>query len=718
MKNSEIHAVHSHHRRPQRKKTPLWKKLFMALVVIMVICVAGAGAGFLLSITGTLPDVSQTLSPAASSQIYDCKGRLITTVHAEQNRLPVKLADTPKDLQNAFIAAEDIRFYKHHGIDPIGIARAVVSNIRHRDATGQGGSTITQQLARNAFLTQEQTLKRKLLEAVLAVEIENKYTKAEILEMYMNQIYFGQGAYGVQTASHVYFGKDVKDLNLAQCAMLAGLPNSPNYYSPFHNLQAAKYRQGVVLDQMAKYGYISQEQANEAKAQDLGLVKPGSNQDSNKLASYFVNYVVQQVSDKYDSSAIYKEGLKIYTTLDLDMQKDAENAVNKDLPKGTKNAKGITQPQGALLAIETKTGDVKAMVGGRGEDQFNRATQMYRQPGSAFKPFTYVTALEKGMSPNMMLDNSAVSFAGGWSPKNYGHTTGGPVTMTEALVKSMNIPTINLANKVGMSNVIKTAEKCGISSLVDSGKYSDNNLSASIGGLSKGVSLWDMAQAYSVFANNGQLIKPRVILKIEDRNGNILEDHTGESDAEQVLDANAVARLNVMLQQAVMRGTGRNAYFGRPVAGKTGTTNGAHDAWFVGYTPNMVTAVWIGDDTSTNAGYTGGTIPATIFRDFMSQATASQSASSFNIPASIQGELAKAQNEAKAADQQAQGDEAVPDQDTSTTETNTQDSGKNSQSRSSQDKSDSGKKHNSSPDQARKSAAKAGKNILDQVAGQ
>ena len=690
----------------------------MALVVIMVICVAGAGAGFLLSITGTLPDVSQTLSPAASSQIYDCKGRLITTVHAEQNRLPVKLADTPKDLQNAFIAAEDIRFYKHHGIDPIGIARAVVSNIRHRDATGQGGSTITQQLARNAFLTQEQTLKRKLLEAVLAVEIENKYTKAEILEMYMNQIYFGQGAYGVQTASHVYFGKDVKDLNLAQCAMLAGLPNSPNYYSPFHNLQAAKYRQGVVLDQMAKYGYISQEQANEAKAQDLGLVKPGSNQDNNKLASYFVNYVVQQVSDKYDSSAIYKEGLKIYTTLDLDMQKDAENAVNKDLPKGTKNAKGITQPQGALLAIETKTGDVKAMVGGRGEDQFNRATQMYRQPGSAFKPFTYVTALEKGMSPNMVLDNSAVSFAGGWSPKNYGHTTGGPVTMTEALVKSMNIPTINLANKVGMSNVIKTAEKCGISSLVDSGKYSDNNLSASIGGLSKGVSLWDMAQAYSVFANNGQLIKPRVILKIEDRNGNILEDHTGESDAEQVLDANAVARLNVMLQQAVMRGTGRNAYFGRPVAGKTGTTNGAHDAWFVGYTPNMVTAVWIGDDTSTNAGYTGGTIPATIFRDFMSQATASQSASSFNIPASIQGELAKAQNEAKAADQQAQGDEAVPDQDTSTTETNTQDSGKNSQSRSSQDKSDSGKKHNSSPDQARKSAAKAGKNILDQVAGQ
>ena len=700
------------------EKNAFVKKLFMALVVIMVICVAGAGAGFLLSITGTLPDVSQTLSPAASSQIYDCKGRLITTVHAEQNRLPVKLADTPKDLQNAFIAAEDIRFYKHHGIDSIGIARAVVSNIRHRDATGQGGSTITQQLARNAFLTQEQTLKRKLLEAVLAVEIENKYTKAEILEMYMNQIYFGQGAYGVQTASHVYFGKDVKDLNLAQCAMLAGLPNSPNYYSPFHNLQAAKYRQGVVLDQMAKYGYISQEQANEAKAQALGLVKPGSNQDNNKLASYFVNYVVQQVSDKYDSSAIYKEGLKIYTTLDLDMQKDAENAVNKDLPKGTKNAKGITQPQGALLAIETKTGDVKAMVGGRGEDQFNRATQMYRQPGSAFKPFTYVTALEKGMSPNMMLDNSAVSFAGGWSPKNYGHTTGGPVTMTEALVKSMNIPTINLANKVGMSNVIKTAEKCGISSLVDSGKYSDNNLSASIGGLSKGVSLWDMAQAYSVFANNGQLIKPRVILKIEDRNGNILEDHTGESDAEQVLDANAVARLNVMLQQAVMRGTGRNAYFGRPVAGKTGTTNGAHDAWFVGYTPNMVTAVWIGDDTSTNAGYTGGTIPATIFRDFMSQATASQSASSFNIPASIQGELAKAQNEAKAADQQAQGDEAVSDQDTSTTETNTQDSGKNSQSRSSQDKSDSGKKHNSSQDQARKSAAKAGKNILDQVAGQ
>ena len=232
MKNSEIHAVHSHYRRPQRKKTPLWKKLFMALVVIMVICVAGAGAGFLLSITGTLPDVSQTLSPAASSQIYDCKGRLITTVHAEQNRLPVKLADTPKDLQNAFIAAEDIRFYKHHGIDPIGIARAVVSNIRHRDATGQGGSTITQQLARNFFLSPERTLMRKIKEVFLAIRIEQLLTKDEILELYLNKIYLGYRAYGVGAAAQVYFGKTVDQLTLNEMAVIAGLPKAPSTLNP------------------------------------------------------------------------------------------------------------------------------------------------------------------------------------------------------------------------------------------------------------------------------------------------------------------------------------------------------------------------------------------------------------------------------------------------------------------------------------------------------
>ena len=414
MKDSDIHRGL---RGGRGKKRSTFKKILIFLTVVFTIIFCGAAAGFASAVWGGLPDVSQTMTPDASSQIFDRKGRLITTVHAEQNRLPVPLSQVPKNLQNAFIAAEDVRFYEHHGIDPRGVLRALYNNIVHRDATGQGGSTITQQLARNAFLTQEQTIKRKLLEAVLALEIERKYTKDEILQMYMNQIYFGQGAYGIQTASKVYFGKDVKDLDLAQCALIAGLPNSPNYYSPFRSVDAAKSRQAVVLDQMAKYGYISQNEADTAKKADLHLAKQGAG-GTGETASYFISYIVQTLSDKYDSESIYKEGLKVYTTLDLDMQKDAEAAVKRQLPAGSKDKNGLTQPQGALLSIETKTGAIRAMVGGRGEDHFNRAVQMIRQPGSAFKPFTYVTALEKGMSPGTSLSNRKVTYAGGWTPKN------------------------------------------------------------------------------------------------------------------------------------------------------------------------------------------------------------------------------------------------------------------------------------------------------------
>lgn len=696
MKNSEIQSTRNRYRRAVRDKKPLWKKLITALLIICVICFTGAGAGFLLSVTGTLPDVSQNFRPEISSQIFDCNGKLITTVHAEQNRLPVSIDEIPENLQNGFIAAEDVRFYQHHGIDPRGILRAIYKNIISGNSTGQGGSTITQQLARNAFLSQDQTIKRKLLEAVLAIEIENKYTKKEILEMYINQIYFGQGAYGAQTASHIYFGKDVKDLNLAQCALLAGLPNSPNYYSPFRSLEAAKYRQGLVLDQMAKYGYITPEQAEEAKNADLGLMQPNSN-ESNNFASYFVSYVIQTISDKYDSDVVYKEGLKIYTTLDLDMQKEAEAAVKQGLPAGDKDANGLTQPQGALITIEAKTGNVKAMVGGRGEDQFNRAVQMYRQPGSAFKPFTYVTALEAGMSPLSMLGNERVTF-GGWSPKNYAGTTSAPVTMTEALVHSLNIPTVNLANKVGMSNVLETAKKCGISSLVESGPYNDGNLASALGGLTKGVSLWDMAKAYSVFANNGKLVQPRVILRVEDRNGNVLEDHNETPKEERVLEETAVQRLNAMLEQVVLRGTGGGAYIGTAMAGKTGTTDQEHDAWFVGYTPELVTAVWIGDDTGTDAGYTGGTIPATIWRDFMGQVISRMGSGNFDIPPSIRNEIGRSQAE--------------------TEKENKDKKDKSKEKDNKKDSSEDKNKKESLADKAKNSAEKVGKTLLDKVAGQ
>ncbi len=634
MRNSDI-------QRGKPKKKSSFKKIFFFLFIVLFIAGAGAAAGFFVSVTSHLPDVTGNITPNASSRIYDEKGRLITTVHAEENRIPVSIDQVPQHLQNAFVAAEDVRFYDHHGIDPRGILRAVFSNVVSGNATGQGGSTITQQLARNAFLTQEQTLKRKLLEVVLAFEIENKYTKKQILEMYMNQIYFGQGCYGIETASHVYFGKDVKDLTLPQCAMLAGLPNSPNYYSPFRSLEAAKYRQGIVLDQMAKYGYITEAEAAQAKAADVGLANPEAAKSTGSTASYFINYVIQTISDKYDSDAIYKEGLQVYTTLNLDMQKEAEKVMAANLPEGNKDANGLTQPQGALITVEVGTGHVKAMVGGRGEDHFNRATQMVRQPGSAFKPFVYLTAFENKFSPYDTVNNETKTYPGGWTPKNYGGTSGGKVTLEEALVHSMNIPTIDLADQVGMSKVLETATACGISTLVKD----DNNLAASIGGLTNGVSMIDMAKAYSVFANNGKLVEPSVILKVVDRNGNVLEDNSTVAPGKQVVDETSVQRLTCILEEVISRGTGGNAMIGRPMAGKTGTTDDEHDAWFVGYTPEMVTAVWIGDDTSSNAGYTGGTVPAAIWREFMSAALADYKYKAFDIPDSVRAEMARAKAE-------------------------------------------------------------------------
>ena len=584
MRNSEI-------RRQHKEKSSTVKKIFLFLFIIVFIAGAGAAAGFFLSVSSGLPDISANIAPDASSRIYDAKGRLITTVHAEENRLPVSIDEVPANLQNAFIAVEDNRFYEHLGVDPLGIIRAVFRNIISGNATAQGGSTITQQLARNAFLSQEQTLKRKLLEAFLALKIERQYTKKEILEMYMNQIYFGQGCYGIQTASKVYFGKDVKDLSLAQCALIAGLPNSPNYYSPFHSVEAAKQRQSIVLDQMVKYGYITESEAAAAKEADIHLARPQEQRGTDSVASYFVNYVIHLISEKYDSDAIYKEGLQIYTTLDLDLQKEAEAALKKNLPNAYTDDNNLTQPQGALVSIEVGTGYVRAMVGGRGQDHFNRAVQMTRQPGSAFKPFVYLTAFANKVTPFDILSNTAKDFGGGWTPKNYGGTSGGSVTVMEALVKSMNIPTVYLADQVGMGKIIQTAKNVGISTLVTEGEYSDTNLATALGGLTYGVSVWDMAKAYSVFANGGKLVEPTVIMKVVDRNGKVLEDHSGAPESTQAVDEASAWTLTSVLEEVISRGTGGNAYIGRPSAGKTGTTDDEHDAWFVGYTPDLSTAV-------------------------------------------------------------------------------------------------------------------------------
>lgn len=613
-----------------KKTSP--KRLFWICALLLILIVAGGGCGFISATLSNLPDVSN-VRPSASSQIYDVHGNLITTVHSTENRLPVPLKDVPKDLQNAFVATEDSRFYSHHGIDPVGILRAVWVNLVH-SGVSEGGSTITQQLARNAFLSQDRTFKRKISEALLALKIEQHYTKDEILEMYMNQIYFGQGAYGVQSAAHVYFGKDASQLTLAQAALIAGLPQSPNYYSPFNDLEASKKRQAVVLGQMVKYGYITQEQADQARQSDLGLVAKQEQTHEKSNASYFINYVIAQVSEKYGDDAIYKDGLKIYTTLDMDAQ-NAAVAAMQNLPTMYTDQNGLHQPQGAIVAMNPHNGYIVAMVGGRGDDAFNRASQAERQPGSAMKPFVYLAAIQSGKTPGSIVDDSPVDF-NGWRPQNYERNYEGNITYRYALQHSRNVPAVKIADEVGMSKIIDLAKKMGITTLTDE----DNNLSTALGGLTHGVSPLEMAEAYGVLANGGVKVQPTAIIKIVDRNGQVVEENSIQE--KRVVEEKDAAIITDMLESVISGGTGGNAAIGRPAAGKTGTTDDEKDAWFVGYTPDLVAAVWIGDDYgSETLGITGGSTPAVMWGQFMANALANTPASDFSVPASAQSAVSE-----------------------------------------------------------------------------
>ena len=609
------------HKPPQRGNG---SRILVVIAVVLAVMIVGVGCGFLTATLNTKQDL-EDVRPAASSQIYDINGNELANVHAEQNRVPVKISQVPEHLKDAFIAVEDVRFYDHSGVDPKGIMRAVFANITNK-GVAEGGSTITQQLAKNAYLSQDRTYKRKIQEVFLALQLERKYTKDEILELYLNQIYFGQGAYGVQAAARTYFGKDVKDLDLNECAMLAGIPKSPNYFSPLNNLQAAQERKAVVLDQMAKYGYISSSTAAKTKAERLKLVKP-QKQETNGLAAYFIDYVTQQMIEKYGADAVYQEGLKIYTTLDVDMQKAAEAAM-QNLPTYSTDGSGNKQPQGALVAIEPSTGYIKAMVGGRGTDQFNRATMAERQPGSSFKPFVFAAALENGLTPSSTVEDKPINI-GGWQPQNYSRNFNGTVTMRYVAEQSLNVPTIKIAQEVGMEKIIYLAEKMGISTFVKEGSANDMNYAVSIGGMTKGVTPLEMTSAYGTFANDGVHVEPVAIVKVLNQKGEVLEEAHPKS--EQVLKKSTANNLTSMLMGVIARGTGTRANIGRPAAGKTGTTDNYQDAWFVGYVPDLVTGVWVGcDDNARMGSMTGGTTPATIWKAFMSQVVQGMPNKNFN----------------------------------------------------------------------------------------
>ena len=599
------------------------KFLFICAICLMIM---GASVLYGFSSLFAPPNMDETLIPDAASQFYDINGNVIYTTLSEERRVPVSIDKIPKHVQQAFIAIEDNRFYEHSGIDYRGTARALVSTLSGREV--QGGSTITQQLAKNAFLTQERSIIRKIKEAFIAKELEHKYTKDEILTMYLNQIYFGQGAYGIESASLYYFGKHVQNLDIAEAATLAAIPKSPNYYNPFENPKESKNRQELVIDQMVKYGFISADSATKAKAKKM--VYSTSHKQQNNPRGYFFDMISQKVIAEVGADALYKGGLKIYTTLDMDMQLAAEKAM-RHLPNYYTDGKKLTQPQMALAAVDPKTGYVKAMIGGRGQDKFNRATLAVRQPGSAFKPFVYLTAMQNGFTPASIIEDKEEEFAKGWKPQNSDMQWHGKVSLRTALKRSINVPTIKLAREVGVDKIVANVERMGITTLVDSGAYSDVNLAMALGGLSKGVNPLEMASAYGVLATNGLYNKPIALLKIVDRDGKVL--YQAKPQSKRVVDAASAYLTTNMLEDVLVSGTGGGMGIGRPAAGKTGTTDTYIDAWFVGYTPDLSTAVWVGDDNNKPMQRMYGSgAPLSIWHEFMVNALASTPRTGFSNP--------------------------------------------------------------------------------------
>ena len=609
----------------KRNSSSFKGKILIVLTALFTAAMLTTSCGYSISDSA----MEEGLVPDAVSQFYDNENKIIYTTASAEHRLPVKMDKIPKHVRAAFVSIEDNRFYEHSGIDYRGTFRALVSNIMGQEV--QGGSTITQQLAKNAFLTQERTISRKIKEAFLARQMENKYTKDEILNMYLNQIYFGEGAYGVESASLTYFGKHVQDIDLAEAATLAAIPKSPNYFDPMANPKANKERRDIVLDQMVKYGHITQADAKKAKAEEVKILKEENNGKKKDLRSYFFDYICQQIIDKYGADMLYKGGLKVYTTLDSSIRAKAEHAIRYLPDIWTEDSDHLTQPQVGLVALDPTNGYIKAMVGGRGQDKFNRAVLAQRQPGSAFKAFVYLTAMDNGLNAATMVDDKPLKI-GGWAPQNSSGSFHGTVTLRTALSRSYNIPAIRVALRVGTDKVMRMAKICGISSLVEEGPYTDNNPAMALGGLTKGVSPLDMATAYGTIANNGVYNAPVSIIKILDRNGKIIFEH--KHSPKQVVSAKAAYQTTDMLKDVLISGTAGGSGLGRPAAGKTGTTDYSKDAWFCGYTPNLSCAVWVGDDRNRSMGSMYGSgAPLSIWHDFMINAVQEVPYADFARPA-------------------------------------------------------------------------------------
>ncbi|MBI4594372.1 MAG: penicillin-binding protein 1A [Candidatus Rokubacteria bacterium] len=606
------------------------------VVTLLVGAAAGVAALWAFAILPrSLPSVSalESFQPVQGSRIYDDNDELMTELHVER-RIFVPLAQIPKSLRDAVVATEDRRFHSHWGIDPIGIARAVVQNYR-RGRIVEGGSTITQQLTKVLFLTPDKSLERKLKEAVLALELERRYSKDRILEMYLNQVYFGHGAYGVEAAARTYFGKSVSELTVRESALLAGLPRAPTSYSPFEHPETATLRRELVLRRLVEYGALSAPDAKRLARSDLGVVPPERRRTTGQ---YFLEYVQQALEAKYGADMVFKGGLQVYTTLNPPMQLAAEQSVREGLKalegRSTKGRAG-EHPEGALVTIDPKTGQVKAMVGGYDflRSEFNRAVQAKRQPGSAFKPFVYIAALEAGLTAASRIEDSPVTYPVGqsgnaWKPENYDRKFRGLTTLQQAVEESVNVVTVKLQERIGINRTIQVARRLGITSPL--------NLDLTLALGSSDLTLLELTSAYGVVANQGTWLPPTAIRYVTDAQGRLLEENVPEG--REALSPETAYLVTHMLRGVVERGTGQGAKaLGRPIAAKTGTTNDYSNAWFIGFTPSVVTGVWVGYDRPRSLGRdeTGSRVAVPIWASYMARVLGDSPKEDFPIPERI-----------------------------------------------------------------------------------
>jgi penicillin-binding protein 1A len=607
------------------------KRFFIWVAAAGLLC--GISAGGLLSLTRDLPQITalENFRPPAVTRVFSADQVMLAELFAER-RDPVSIHQVPPMLKTALLATEDRRFYQHSGVDIKGLVRAIVKNVIKR-RYAEGASTLTQQLAKTLFLTPRKSITRKVREAILALQLERRYTKDEILTLYLNQIYLGSGAYGVGAAARTYFGSDLSRLTLSQCALIAGLPKAPSRYSPLVNPDLAYKRRNIVLAQMLAIQAIDDQAYHEAQNEPIPTA-PGSH--GNPYAPHFIQHIKETLETAIGADLLYKGGLTVYTTLSFEFQRAAEEAVARGLDqlslRMTLNGLTNPKPQVGLTVLNVHTGGLMAMVGGRTDKRtgFNRVSTARRQPGSAFKPIVYALAVERGFEQNQVLLDAPVVFKTvqpekQWQPRNFSQTYDGEISLRWCLAHSKNIPAVRLIEKLGPTSVVQFAQRLGVQSELSP------NLSLALG--TSEITLLELTAAYAAFANGGKFIRPYGVSKVVGPTGDILWKARPEQRI--AMSRNGAAIVTNMLEAVISEGTGRGARnLPSPLAGKTGTTNDFKDALFVGYSPKYAAGVWVGNDDATTLGpkETGARTALPIWIQLMRNIGRQQTQSYFDIP--------------------------------------------------------------------------------------